>query len=316
MTRADPAPHSGRRLVPNPGHPQRILVFGAAGMLGHKLVQRLSAGFAVTGTLRGAALPAGAAAAAALGRATLLTGLDVERPGEIERAIETARPDVVINAVGVVKQLDAAKDPLPSIAINALLPHRIAAACRARSPAPRLIHFSTDCVFSGRKGPYRETDPSDAEDLYGRTKYLGEVAGPGCLTIRSSIVGRELAGAHGLIGWFLAQRGRKVNGFTKALYSGLTTLEMAGLVERIIVDHPGLEGVWQVAAAPIAKYDLLQIVNRAYRLGIEIAPEDQFHCDRRLDGTRFAAETSYAAPSWEAMIAAMHADSTPYGPAP
>jgi dTDP-4-dehydrorhamnose reductase len=290
----------------------RILVFGAAGMLGHKLVQRLAAGFEVIATIRGDAPPTGPAAAAALRQATLLRGIDVERPGDIERAIAAAQPQVVLNAVGVVKQLAAAKDPLRSIAINALLPHRLAAACRDADPPPRLIHFSTDCVFSGRGGPYAETHPADADDLYGRTKFLGEVAGPACLTIRSSIVGREIKGAHGLLEWFIAQRGKKAPGYTKALYSGLTTNEMADLVGRLIAEHRNLEGVWHVASEPIAKYDLLRIVNRQYGLGVEIAADDEFHCDRRLDGGRFAAATGYRAPPWEAMIAAMRADPTPY----
>jgi dTDP-4-dehydrorhamnose reductase len=281
-------------------------------MLGHKLVQRLSARFAVSATIRGAALPASPAGDLTFAKASLVPNIDVHCPGDIERALELTGPDVVINAIGVVKQLAEANDPLTAIGINALLPHRIAAACRARQPSPRFLHFSTDCVFSGRRGPYAETEHPEPDDLYGRTKLLGEVEGPGCLTIRSSIVGRELRGFHGLIEWVMSQRGRRVNGFTGALYTGLTTIEMTDLMGRLVADHPDLEGIWHVASDPISKHDLLQIINRQFELGIDIRADDNFQCDRRLDGRRFAAVTGYQPPSWEEMIMAMRDDPTPY----
>lgn len=299
-----PSTHSNRQ--------PRVLVLGATGMLGHKLVQRLNAhGLPVVGSIRTPSFPSTAAAHAALGCADrILTDVDVLNDRTLAGAVDAAEPDVVINAIGVIKQLDASKDPITSIEINSLLPHRIANLCAKRGA--RLIHLSTDCVFAGRKGPYNEQSPTDAEDLYGRSKLLGEAAGPGCLTIRSSIVGRELRGRSSLIEWFLSQRRGKATGYAGALYTGLTTNTMADLMAMLVRDEPELSGIWHVASAPITKYDLLQLVNRHYDLGVDLACDTKFAIDRRLDGGRFRARTGYSPPSWDDMIANMRADPTPY----
>ena len=281
-------------------------------MLGHKLVQRLAAqGLTVFGTMRSSSLPDTSAARLALGAAhKVLPDVDVLRDDALQAAIATADPDVVVNAVGVIKQIDMAKDPVTSISTNALLPHRTAAFCKQRGA--RLIQFSTDCVFAGHKGPYAENAPTDAEDLYGRSKLLGEVSGTGCLTIRSSIVGRELRGRSSLVEWFLSQRGGQATGFAGALYTGLTTNVMSDLVGKLITDHSGLDGVWHVASEPISKYELLKLVNTHYKLGITLGRDDKFFCDRRLDGRAFGKRTRFIAPSWDTMVAEMHADPTPY----
>jgi dTDP-4-dehydrorhamnose reductase len=281
-------------------------------MLGHKLVQRLAArGLPVFGTMRSSSSLDTSAARAALGAAQkILHGVDVLQDAQLQAAIETADPDVVVNAVGVIKQIDLAKDPVTSISTNALLPHRAAAFCKKRGS--RLIQFSTDCVFAGRRGPYAENAPTDAEDLYGRSKLLGEVSGPGCLTIRSSIVGRELRGRSSLVEWFISQRGGQATGFAGALYTGLTTNVMSELIARLITDHPKVEGVWHVASQPISKYELLQFVNTHYKLGITLGRDDKFFCDRRLDGSAFRKRTGFNAPSWDTMIAEMRDDPTPY----
>jgi dTDP-4-dehydrorhamnose reductase len=290
----------------------RVLVLGGTGMLGHKLVHRLAArGFWVAATIRSSAIPDTPAARTALGGAAqILGGIDVLQDEMLARAIDLAEPDLVVNAVGVIKQLHAAKDPIPSIATNSLLPHRVAALCGTRGA--RLIHLSTDCVFSGRKGPYAEDSPTDAEDLYGRSKLLGEAGGKGCLTIRSSIVGRELRGRSSLIEWFLSQRGGRVTGYAGALYTGLTTSVMTDLIGDLAIDHPDLDGIWHVASEAISKYELLMLVNRHYGLGIDLTRDDSFVVDRRLDGSRFRTRTGFSAPSWDAMIAEMRSDPTPY----
>jgi dTDP-4-dehydrorhamnose reductase len=290
----------------------RILVLGGSGMLGHKLVQRLAArGVWVAATIRSSSIPDTPSARASLGGAAqILEGTDVLQDDMLERAIDRAAPDLVVNAVGVIKQLQAGKDPIPSIATNSLLPHRVAARCAKRGA--RMIHLSTDCVFSGRKGPYAEDSPPDAEDLYGRSKLLGEAAGKGCLTIRSSIVGRELRGRSSLIEWFLSQRRGRATGYARALYTGLTTGVMADLIGDLAINHPDLDGIWHVASEAISKYELLMVVNRHYGLGVDLTRDDSFEIDRRLDGRRFRAQTGFVAPSWDAMIAEMRADPTPY----
>jgi dTDP-4-dehydrorhamnose reductase len=290
----------------------RVLVLGGTGMLGHKLVQRLAErGLWVATTIRSAAMPSAPAARATLGKADrIFACVDVLQDHQLAPTIEAAEPDVVVNAVGIIKQIDAAKDPVTSISTNALLPHRIAALCTRRGI--RLIHFSTDCVFSGRNGPYAEDAPPDPQDLYGRSKLLGETSGPRCLTIRTSIVGRELRGRAGLVEWFISRRGGSASGHAGALYSGLTTGTVADLAGRLILEHPDLDGLWNVASDAIDKYELLTLVNRHYRLGIALARDDSPVIDRRLDGSRFRARTGFSAPGWDAMIAEMRADATPY----
>jgi dTDP-4-dehydrorhamnose reductase len=240
----------------------------------------------------------------------VIDSVDVVSDEALERAFDTAMPDVVINAVGIVKQRQDASDAVQSISINALLPHRLAAVCG--TSGARLIHLSTDCVYTGSRGSYSEADVPDARDLYGRSKLLGEVDAEGCLTIRTSMVGREIGSSRGLIEWFLSRRGETVKGFTRARFSGLTTTELSRVLRRVAQDHPDLRGVWHVAGDPISKYDLLTMVNRAFRLGTTIVADDAFVCDRTLDASRFMHATGYRPPPWAAMIAELAADPTPY----
>jgi dTDP-4-dehydrorhamnose reductase len=288
-----------------------IVVLGADGMLGHKMFQRLGARFPGTrGTLRTSTTDPRFAGIALLQSDAIVDGVDAMDESGLRRRIESLRPEVVVNCVGVIKQRDAAHDAIPSLTINALLPHRLAAWLRAWDG--RLIHFSTDCVFSGRRGHYREDDVSDAEDLYGRTKYLGETTHlANALTLRTSIIGRELFHHKSLLDWFLRQHGT-VRGFTKVIYSGVTTNHLADVVGDVIEHHRDLHGLYQVASDPIAKHDLLRLVKDAFRTDVEIVPDDREVSDRSLDGSRFAAATGYRCPPWPALVAELAADPTPY----
>ncbi len=286
----------------------KILILGATGMLGHKLMQVLSREHTVTGTVRRNASVL--ANYPIFSKMDIIGNISADNLETVRTAIDKANPEVIINCVGIVKQLPAAQDPLQSIAINALFPHQLAQICRQKSI--RLIHMSTDCVFSGRRGYYTEEDPSDAEDLYGKTKYLGEVDYPGCLTLRTSIIGRELDTSHGLIEWFMSQEGKTVSGYKNAVFSGLTTLALSEIITEIITDHPRLSGVNQVASEPISKYDLLNLVKKTYGLTIAIEPDDTVVNDRSLNPEKFKKETNIKIPSWEYMIEQMHRDPTPY----
>jgi dTDP-4-dehydrorhamnose reductase len=228
----------------------------------------------------------------------------------LAKLLRAHEPQVVINCAGVVKQRAEAKAALPSITINALLPQQLAALCAEWGG--RLIHFSTDCVFSGRRGYYSEDDPSDAEDLYGKTKYLGEVAAANALTLRTSIIGRELAHFQSLLEWFLRQNHSRVTGYQQAFYSGVTTNHLAEIVGDIIQHNPTLAGLFQVAGRTISKYDLLCLLRAAYKLDIEIIPDNSFHCDRSLNGERFRQATGYEAPPWPQLVAELAHDPTPY----
>ena len=235
-------------------------------------------------------------------RERLLTGVDADSTDSLVGALSLARPDVVINCVGLVKQLSSANDPLVAIPINSILPHRLARLCAlARA---RLVHVSTDCVFAGDRGGYVETDTSDAKDLYGRTKYLGEVDAPNAVTLRTSIIGHELNGAHGLVEWFLAQSG-EVRGFSKAFFSGVPTVELARVITEHVLPNPDLRGVYHVASERISKLDLLKLVAREYERSTTITPDDSLVLDRSLDGRRFRDLTGYVAPAWPDLVRLM-----------
>ena len=288
---------------------QKILVMGGTGMLGHKLVQALGDRCEVTATFRECdgpwrRLPLFTETVQAVG------GVDAADFEAVRQVVERTRPEVVVNCIGVVKQLDAASDTVTTMQINALFPHRLADICGA--VGSRLIHISTDCVFSGRVGDYDESDMPDAEDLYGRSKQLGEVIRPGCLSIRTSIIGREITKAVGLLEWLFGRRGRVVDGFTRAVFSGLTTLEFSRILAQVVSDHGDLAGLYHVASEPITKFDLLSRINHALDLGIDIEAVDEPTINRSLDGSRFVEATGIRVPSWDKMISDLATDRTPY----
>jgi dTDP-4-dehydrorhamnose reductase len=287
--------------MPHSSSLQKVLVLGITGMLGNAVFRLLSQspGFETHGTARSAASFGHFDEAL---RSYIHVGVDVEQHDHLVQLFSRVRPDVVINCIGLVKQLAEADDPLAALPINALLPHRLARL--ASLAGARLVHISTDCVFSGRHGRYRESDSPDALDLYGRSKLLGEVDEPHAVTLRTSIIGHELVSAHSLVGWFLAQEGR-VRGFTRAVFSGLPTVELAKLIRDHVLPRPDLRGLWHVSSDPIAKYDLLQLVKTAYGKSIEIAPDEQLVIDRSLDSTRFRAETGWQPAPWPELVDSM-----------
>jgi len=281
---------------------------GATGMLGHKLMQVLSSEHMVVGTVRRDTSVL--ADHPVFSKMQILGNIQADNLMTVRATIDKVNPDVIINCIGIVKQLPAAHDPLQSIAINALFPHQLAQLCRQKKI--RLIHMSTDCVFSGRKGYYSEDDQSDAEDLYGKTKYLGEVDYLGGLTLRTSIIGREFDTSHGLIEWFLSKEGNTVSGYKKVVFSGLTTFALSEIIAEIIAGYPRLSGVYQVASEPISKYDLLTLVKKTYDMDIIIKPDNSIVNDRSLNPEKFKKQTNIKIPSWEYMIEQMHQDPTPY----
>ena len=275
----------------------RILILGGDGMLGHQLLTYLQPRHDVKVTLRQDLVAY--RQYGLFNNDNSFTAIDVRSLGRLIEVIADFQPEAIINAAGIVKQRADAKESIPSLEINALLPHRLALLCKGIGA--RLIHLSTDCIFSGKKGNYLESDPSDAEDLYGKTKFLGEVHEANSLTLRTSIIGRELSRHTSLLDWFLAQTGT-VNGFTKAIYTGFTTLEMSRIIEKMLLEYPDASGVYQVSSDPINKYDLLLLIREKLGLKIEIIPDDVFCCDRSLDSSRFRAEFDYTPPTWGAMI--------------
>ena len=282
----------------------RVLVLGVTGMLGGAVFRAFNGDptHSVWGTLRSSA---GLKYFSDVELSSLLPGVDVLDQDALVAVLSSVRPDVVINCVGLIKQLADAKDPLSALPINALLPHRLARLCDLLGA--RLIHVSTDCVFSGRKGGYLESDLSDAEDLYGKSKYIGELHdSPNAITLRTSIIGHELSSSYALVDWFLAQDGA-IRGFSKAIFSGLPTVELARVMKDFVLPHPELNGLYHVAAEPIAKLDLLELIANQYGKAIEIRPDPSLVIDRSLNSERFTQATGYKAPSWPQLIELMHA---------
>lgn len=277
----------------------KVLVFGAGGMLGHQLCRTLSNRMEISGTFRKEA--SHYEPYKLLRDDHAFSGIDAENLDCIGTILRRIQPDAVINAVGVVKQRNEAKTAVISIRINALFPHQLAQLCERTGT--RVIHISTDCVFSGVRGNYSETDFPDATDLYGRTKLLGELASPHCLTLRTSIIGWEIENRAALLEWFAGQRGQRIKGYHRAIYSGLPTSVLANLIGDLLELRPDLSGLYHVASRPISKYDLLVKLGAALRWNdIMIDQDEEFFCDRSLNGTLFQRKTGWQAPSWDDMI--------------
>jgi len=282
----------------------RILICGVSGMIGHKLWQDLSnSDHEVFGTLHGGREPY---ARYALFDKRVTENFEAEDFDGVTGLLNRLRPAVILNCIGITKRKTESKDVAKMFMINARFPHHLA--LWAGRNGARVIHFSTDCVFDGADGNYGERSVVTAPDLYGQTKYFGELDYDHCLTIRTSMIGRELASYTELLEWFLAQRGKRITGYKKAVYSGLTTLTMTGVIRRLILEYPQLCGKYQIAGPVITKYDLLTLARDAFALDVEIIPDETFQCDRTMQAHRFAQATGITIPSWPEMLEALAAD--------
>ena len=276
----------------------KILVIGITGMLGNTLLRSLSKNkkFSVLGSSRRDKLKTHQKV-----NYIHLKNLNVENE-EFFKTVKAHQPDVIINCIGVIKQLKDADEPLKVLPINSIFPHKLHYFCNQEDI--RLIHISTDCVFSGKKGNYLETDISDAQDLYGKSKYIGELHGKNSLTIRTSIIGHEIDSKESLLEWFLSQED-SINGYTDAFFSGLTTLELSNVIENIILHHKDLSGLYHVSSKPISKYDLLNLIKKVYQKKIKIVPSDQVKVNRSLNSEKFLKATNIEVSDWESMIESM-----------
>lgn len=287
----------------------KLLVLGATGMMGHMACRVLTRDFDVFATFHGT-LDDRNPVAGFLPRSAIYDRYDAGDPDRLRRILDACRPIVILNAIGIIKQKKEAGDAIPSIKINALFPHELGQI--ASSYGAKAIFMSTDCVFSGKRGMYTEDDNPDPADLYGRSKLLGEVHDAPHLTLRSSIIGRELSASTGLIEWFIGQRNKEIQGYAKAIYSGLTTHAFCRVLIQLLKKHFDLTGVHHLASKPIDKFDLLTRVNQKMGLGATIRRNETFQCDRSLDGGRLIKATGIEVPSWDEMIAQLVEDSKSY----
>jgi dTDP-4-dehydrorhamnose reductase len=289
----------------------KILVLGGGGMLGHKMFQVLGDRYNDTWcTIRSRRTDAAWRAVSLLQSPRVLDSVDASDLNSVDKLLRDMRPAVIVNAIGAIKQRAEAQEVITSITINALLPHRIAAV--AQEWGGRVIHFSTDCVFSGKRGRYTEADEADATDLYGKTKHLGEVAHENALTLRTSFIGRELQHHESLLEWLLARNHGKVKGFRRVWWSGVTSNHLAEVVADLIERHPDVRGLYHLSSGRISKYDLLLQLRDGLHLDIDIEPDEGVVSDRSLDGSRWAQATGYQCPSWDVLIRQLADDPTPY----
>jgi dTDP-4-dehydrorhamnose reductase len=286
----------------------KVLVLGGSGMLGHKLVQRWKDKFDLWTTLRNNLDDYAGYDIFEFGKTFERT--EAEDIEKIYKIAENIKPDVIVNAIGIIKQLPTAKNVIKTLEINSIFPHRLSEI--AEELSSRLICISTDCVFSGEKGNYREEDNPDAYDLYGKSKNLGEVINDRCLTIRTSIIGREIQTSHSLVEWFLSNEGKKVKGFQNAVFSGFPTAVLADILAKVITEHKDLNGLYHVSSEPTNKLELLKLLKKEYRAQIEIEPSAEFKIDRSLDSTKFREKTGFQPESWDKMVKIMAEDPTPY----
>ncbi|HWE86994.1 MAG TPA: SDR family oxidoreductase [Terracidiphilus sp.] len=288
-----------------------IVVLGGTGMLGHKVFQKFATASPDTFcTIRQSTADESIARIPLFQSDRTIGGIDAIHFEQLSSLLRSIQPDFIINCIGVIKQRPEASSCARVIALNSLLPHQLAALCSEWNG--RLIHFSTDCVFSGRHGMYRENDSSDAQDLYGRSKFLGETVADNALTLRTSIIGRELATHRSLLDWFLWNNGGEVQGYRKSIYSGVTTNHLAEIVLDIVLHHPHLSGLYQIAAHPISKCDLLLLLKEAYALDVAICPVDGEESDRSMDGSKLSAAIGYDCPAWKTLVEQLAHDPTPY----
>lgn len=290
-------------------------MFGATGMLGHKVCQGLAkAGNQVYGVVRAKSTLACEIYPDVFGKVKILEVKDVLNEGELSALLKETSADWVINCIGVVKQSSQSENRLISVGINAYFPHLLSRVAHEHNA--KLIHISTDCVFSGKVGGYTESSKPDPVDLYGLTKYLGETGldEENSVTIRTSIIGRELTlPSHGLIEWFISQAGKSIQGYSNALYSGLTTIELSKVIAKLIESFPqGLLGAHHVTSNTINKYDLLCLVNEKLKTGITINKNDDVIMKRDMKMSSFTNLTGYMAPSWPSMMNELCSDPTPY----
>ena len=277
-----------------------IFILGVSGMLGNSLLRYFKKinKYKVIGSIRGSKTPEKLNSCDEF----IIKKLDVSDERLLKKTIYKYQPKIVINCIGLVKQVDSSTDPIQAIQINSLLPHRLLSICESINS--KLVHISTDCVFSGVEGNYKEGDTANATDVYGLSKRLGEIDAPN-LTLRTSVIGREIKDHVGLLDWFLSQE-KDVLGYSGAIFSGLPAPEIAAVLRDFVIPNKSLAGLYHLAANPISKYELLKLIANEYGLTTHVVKDSTFKIDRSLNAEKFNSETGYTPPTWQALVRQMH----------
>ena len=282
----------------------KVLVLGASGMLGHAMVRVLSENhnLQVYGSIRSDKVKVFFSPQNA---ENLVLCNDVTNFNDLTDIFDKVQPNVVINCISLDKVLLAKSSPLLMIPIYALLPHQLAKLCNGIDA--RLIHISTDGVFSGSRGNYLEDDPCDSQDIYGITKYIGEVHESHTITIRTSIIGHELKSKNGLVEWFLSQQ-VQCQCFNRVIFSGFPTVVLAQIIRDFVIPNADLNGVYHIASNPISKRELLLLIAEVYGKKIELITNNKVENNRSLNGERFRIATGYIPPDWQSLVKSMHSN--------
>lgn len=278
----------------------RILILGGNGMIGHKMYQIISKKYDDTWvTLRNGLNTY--KYGFIYNRNRVIDNIDLSNFVRIEVELNHLMPDVIINASGITIRRGVNAILSNSIITNSALPHFLNEWVVKHNK--RLIHFSTDCVFSGRKGDYFENDFKDAYDNYGLTKSLGEVNNSAnAITLRGSMIGRELENKTELLEWFLLQSFNTITGYSKVIYSGITTIQMAKIVQTLIESFPYLSGVFNVSSVPISKFMLLTLFENEFKIGSEIISDDSIVSNKNLISNKLYSILNIPIPNWDDMI--------------
>lgn len=285
--------------------PKRVLLLGATGMLGGYLVKALPEHFKTYSPKP----RNGETFIRPENIGWLSTHLDLSNLKSLDGLLEECAPDVIINCIAVTPNSNAAADPIENINVNSLFPHLIARS--ASRYACKLIHFSTDGVFSGKRGNYAECDLPDPPDIYGRSKLLGEVVGDNCLSLRTTFYGLS-SGNKGLLDWLFTQRGGHVKGYKNYIFSGLSMGALASAVIAIIGKPIFPSGLYHLGGPPTSKYDLLTMVSERFRLNITVEPVLTPVANRSLDSSRFWEMIGEDMPQSVAMLEGIYQDNAGY----
>lgn len=283
----------------------KIIVLGASGMLGHKMFEILSKDNECYGTVTSFAkykevFPKEY-------HSKIIDGVIADKIETVEKVVTQIKPDFVINCIGVIKQNEMSHDAKNMIQLNALFPHQLASICD--SVKSKLITIATDCVFDGQKGePYLESDLPTCHDAYGMSKYLGEINYGNHLTLRTSIIGHELGSSLSLLDWFLNEESEVIKGYTKAIFSGLPTFELASFIDKYVLDNKELKGLYHLSVEPISKFDLLKLVAKEYNKKVEFVTDDKVKINRALNSDKLRKLVGYQPSNWEDLIYNMHQD--------
>ena len=228
--------------------------------------------------------------------------IDIESKEKLIEKIKSIKPDYVINCIGWIKQKKI--DKKNAYNVNSQFPLFLSQLALVLNF--KLIHISTDCVFSGLKGNYLDNDHKDAKDLYGLSKNLGEIKNDNTCTLRTSIIGPEIGlNKFGLLEWFLSQK-VKIQGYDKVIFSGLTTLELSKLISRCLFKKALYNQILNVSSKPISKYNLLKNIKKIFKKDIIIERSNKIKLNRSLNSKKFKKITGYKCPSWKKMINEMY----------